>query len=138
MSTVIRPEVSERHLYFLPKHRFYELRHFCLQYPMWQRTKRSIDGYKADSEIEKISRECFWKSSVESAFELRERLNEKIEMVEHCAKDADNDIWRWLLKGVTEGLSYTALACTYELPCSKDYYYDRFRRFFWLLSRERG
>lgn len=32
MGTVIRPEISVKNRYWLPKHRYYELYHFCLQY----------------------------------------------------------------------------------------------------------
>ena len=41
MSTVIRPELSYRNTWFVPKHRYYELKHFCLQYPDWK--KRYLD-----------------------------------------------------------------------------------------------
>lgn len=34
MSTLIRPEVSEKNKYWIDKHRHYELKHFCLQYPL--------------------------------------------------------------------------------------------------------
>lgn len=31
MSTTIRPELSEKNQYWLDKHRYYELKHFCLK-----------------------------------------------------------------------------------------------------------
>ena len=42
MSTVIRPEISEKNKYWISKHRFYELRHFCLQYREWERERLNI------------------------------------------------------------------------------------------------
>lgn len=36
MGTIIRPELSEKNKYWLEKHRYYELKHFCLQYPLWK------------------------------------------------------------------------------------------------------
>lgn len=36
MATVIRPELSENNKYWISKHRYYELKHFCLQYPEWK------------------------------------------------------------------------------------------------------
>lgn len=33
MATVIRPEISPKNKYWISKHRHYELKHFCLQYP---------------------------------------------------------------------------------------------------------
>jgi len=44
---------------------------------------------------------------------------------------------RYILKAVTEGLSYTYLRTRMDIPCGKDMYYDRYRKFFWLLSQER-
>ena len=35
MSTDIRPEISPNNKYWIEKHRYYELKHFCLQYPLW-------------------------------------------------------------------------------------------------------
>ena len=37
MSTTIHPEVSEKNKYWIDKHRYYELKHFCLQYPLWKK-----------------------------------------------------------------------------------------------------
>ena len=63
-------------------------------------------------------------------------LDGYMRLVVRCCKEADNYIWTWLLEGVTEGVSYGALAAR-GIPCSKDYYYDRYRKFFWLLDKER-
>ena len=32
--------------YELSKHRFYELKHFCLQYPEWEKEYEELDGYR--------------------------------------------------------------------------------------------
>jgi hypothetical protein len=52
--------------------------------------------------------------------------------------EADKDLYLYLLKAVTEGLSYTHLKTKLDIPCGKDMYYDRYRKFFWLLSEFRG
>jgi hypothetical protein len=68
----------------------------------------------------------------------RAQLNERIEMVERIAKEADDYLWYYILKAVTENLSYTYLKTKLSIPCGKDMYYDRYRKFFWLLSKVRG
>jgi hypothetical protein len=68
----------------------------------------------------------------------RAQLNERIEMVERIAKEADDYLWYYILKAVTENLSYTYLKTKLGIPCGKDMYYDRYRKFFWLLSKVRG
>ena len=32
METLLRPELSTKNKYYIGKHRYYELKHFCLQY----------------------------------------------------------------------------------------------------------
>lgn len=49
MGTVIRPEVSSKNTYYILRHRYYELKHFCLQYPEWKREYRSLDGLTSRS-----------------------------------------------------------------------------------------
>lgn len=44
MGTVIRPEVSHKNTYYISKHRYYELKHFCLQYPEWRKSYISLDA----------------------------------------------------------------------------------------------
>lgn len=44
MGTTIRPELSEKNPYWIEKHRYYELKHFCLQYPIWKKAYLALDG----------------------------------------------------------------------------------------------
>lgn len=47
MGTVIRAEISANNRYWVEKHRYYELKHFCFQYPEWKKRYRAIDGHGA-------------------------------------------------------------------------------------------
>ena len=44
MANDIRPEVSQKNPYWIGKHRYYELKHFCLQYPIWKKAYLSLDA----------------------------------------------------------------------------------------------
>lgn len=44
MGNIIRAEVSEKNPYWIEKHRHYELKHFCLQYPIWKKAYSSLNG----------------------------------------------------------------------------------------------
>lgn len=59
-------------------------------------------------------------------------------MIERVANETDEILGPYILLGVTEGYSYDILKARYNIPCCKDVYYELYRRFFWLLSRERG
>lgn len=62
---------------------------------------------------------------------------EKMRLVERVTKETDISLNRYLLKAVTEGVSYAYLKTQMDIPCGKDMYYDRYRRFFWMLDKER-
>lgn len=138
MATVIRPEISTKNKYWIDKHRHYELKHFCLQYPIWKKTYAAIveltasanilDRVSSSNEPSDLTAKCALKKAYYS---------EKIKLVEETAKEADQDLWKYILKAVTEGYSYTYLSTKLCIPCSRDTYYDRYRRFFWLLSEVR-
>lgn len=136
MATIIRPEISKKNKYWIDKHRHYELKHFCLQYPSWK--KEYSDGICiGGSSIEKmptsnIPRDPTAKKAMRKVYYL-----ERIKLIEQLAMEADTNLHNYILKGVTEGLSYTHLKCKMNMPCSKDTYYDRYRRFFWLLDKTR-
>ena len=35
----------EKNQYWIDKHRYYELKHFCLQYPWWKKAYAGLDSY---------------------------------------------------------------------------------------------
>ena len=58
-------------------------------------------------------------------------------MIEKSAVEADSELSSYILKAVTEGYSFEYLKTTLCIPCSEDMYYDRCRRFFWILNKYR-
>lgn len=139
MATVIRPEISPKNKYWIDKHRHYELKHFCLQYPEWKKAYTNLDNIGLSiSNIEKIPAGNLPGDPIAKRAIAKVQLIERIEMIEKTAKEADDYLWQYLLKAVTENLSYTHLKTKFDIPCGKDMYYDRYRKFFWLLSRVRG
>lgn len=138
MSTIIRPELSEKNPYWIGKHRYYELKHFCLQYPSWKKSYLGLNGLKS-REVDLAS---YVKGSrlSDPTMKLAESLlyfSERIKMVDDAAMKTDTELCDYILRGVTEGLSYTCLRTKYNIPCSRDVYYDAYRRFFWILSKSR-
>ena len=137
MATIIRPEISKKNKYWIDKHRHYELKHFCLQYPSWKR-EYSDDISIGGSSIERIPTSNTPGDPTAKKAMRRAYYLERIKLIEHLAMEADTDLHNYILKAVTEGLSYTHLRCKMDIPCSKDTYYDRYRRFFWLLDKTRN
>lgn len=138
MGTNIRPEVSEKNPYWIDRHRYYELKHFCLQYPSWKRAYFTLDGMsKRPTDLAVIAKRYPDGDPVSKCAEARIFYKDRIDMVEKAAADTDSEIGRYILKAVTEGLSFDVLKVREGIPCGKDYYYELYRKFFWLLHRAR-
>lgn len=139
MSTNIRPEISSKNKYWIDKHRYYELKHFCLQYSSWKKAYSAINELSVSLPmIERIYSSSNIPVDLTAKYAIMKACYaERIKMIEKAAMEADKDLYVYILKGVTEGLSYTYLKSRLEIPCSRDTYYDRYRRFFWLLSEAR-
>ena len=124
MGTAIRAEISSKNKYWITKHRHYELKHFCLQYPDWKKTHSDL-------------RDTVVPLSIAKRVAMRAIYSKNIELIEKTAREADPYLYDYIIKGVTEGKSYTYMRTVLNIPCGKDMYYDRYRKFFWLLSKSR-
>lgn len=138
MSTDIRPELSPNSKYWIEKHRYYELKHFCLQYPLWKRAYNSVDGLSSlPLYAASLSKNYNHGDPVSKCAEMRMFYADKMDMLKRVANETDPNIGVYILEGVTKGLSYAKLKARLDIPCGKEMYYDLYRKFFWLLSRER-
>lgn len=139
MSTKIRPETSKKNKYWIDKHRHYELKHFCLQYPYWKQAYAECEDISLPSAAgeripsSNIPGDPTAKRAIRKAY-----YAERMDLIEKIAMEADRALCEYILKAVTEELSYTYLKSKLKIPCGKDMYYDRYRRFFWLLNQARG
>lgn len=139
MATVIRPEISLKNKYWIDKHRHYELKHFCLQYPAWKKAYASCNETSiASSAAERLPSSNIPGDPTAKQVTMKLYYQERINLIEKTAKDADKELYTYILKAVTEELSYTYLKSKLKIPCGRDMYYDRYRRFFWLLSNARN
>lgn len=139
MATVIRPQLSTNNKYWIDKHRYYELKHFCLQYIYWKNIYTALSNPSIPlSMIEHTPSDNMPNDPTAKRAILKAYYSERIELIEKVAIETDEYLYTYILKAVTEGLSYSNLKSRLEIPCSKDMYYDRYRRFFWLLDRSRN
>ena len=134
MSTDIRSELSKANPYWISKHRYYELKHFCMQYPEWRRALLAISEYKSGLSGKQGNQQADPTAAIASR---RIELSKRIDILEQAAHQTDPVIGEYILKGVISGLSYDSMKARIEIPCCKDMYYHLYRRFFWLLDRMR-
>ena len=139
MATVLRAELSQNHKYWIDKHRHYELKHFCLQYPMWKKAYADFSDISVSlSTIENVPTSNIPGDPTAKRAIMKAYYSERIGLIEKAAMEADRYLSDYILKAVTENLSYNYLKSKLDIPCGKDMYYDRYRRFFWLLNKLRG
>lgn len=96
--------------YALSKHRFYELKHFCLQYPEWIREYKEADGWSKNGDTTS-------KDGIRRA-----DMAHYISLIEYCMNSVNPALFPYITgirKSIPEELRF-------------DY-----KRFFWELSRNR-
>lgn len=133
---MVRKELSQKSKYWISKHRQYELKHFCLQYPTWKQEYAAL-SYISSSSLDQAPSSNAPGNPTENIAVKRSHYKDRIDMIEETAVETDKALGRYILMAVTEGLSYDYLKSKLNIPCGRDMYYDRYRRFFWLLSEAR-
>ena len=139
MATIIRAEISEKNKYWISKHRHYELKHFCLQYPVWKKEYSILQVPTISSSMAERLPSTHGHSDPTASFAIRRTYYaERMHLIQKIARETDKYLYEYILKAVTEGLSFTYLKAKMGIPCGRDMYYDRYRKFFRLLSEARN
>lgn len=133
----VRNEISTKNPYWISKHRFLELKHFCLQYPEWKREYKSIELMPPSDGIVQIHNDFAGGSFLENVAFRRIELEERMRLVEAAASSTDEYLGPFIFRAVTENAGYTQLRSKCGMACGKDMFYDRYRKFFWLLHQTR-
>ena len=127
-------ELSKKNPYYVNVYRYKELIYFCRQYPTWEKAVIGLSNlYAKPAELGMLiqttqgSTNIVERCAITIAF-----FKTKMEIVEKAAKETDPELYQYLLKGVTQGLSYDKLG---YVPCCRDTYYDRYRKFFYYLNK---
>ena len=138
MSNDLKPELSKKNQYYIDRHRYYELKHFCLQYRNWKSAVSRMDGYSnVHAYIVAKTVDGRIRDSTETTVEAREIYANHIALVENAAKETDSYFGGYILKAVTNGWTYEYLRTVCQIPCCRGTYYELYRRFFWLLDKAR-
>lgn len=135
----LKPETSKKNPYYIPKHRMYELVHFCLQYPEWNKVCNNTDQlYFKNLNLDKIRPNTNELPDPTAELALRRlKYYENMKLIERIAANTDKMLGNYILVAVTEDLKYEAVKSRLNIPCGRDMFYDLRRKFFWLLDKER-
>jgi len=136
-SAKFRRDIKKRNPYYISKHRRYELEHFCLQYAEWKEEYERIDGMKSPIILPSYIKKGSPSDPTAKIAIRKEELSYKIKLVEDTVVEAEPTISQYLMLGVTQGCTFPYLSAKLGMPCGKDMYYDRLRKFYWLLDEKR-
>lgn len=111
----MRPySTSRKSNWYVDPELFYHARYYCLQYRRWKREEGQIKDEQS---------------------ERKKLLRERCEGIEAAAREADEAIAEWLLDAATSteqhGYNYEAM---HGMPCGRNYYLQKRRKFYWLIS----
>lgn len=135
----MRNEISQKNPYYLSKHRYLELKHFCLQYPEWKSEYQKLcDGVLYSTSVLTSRSHNSLSDPVGDMASRMSDLAEKMNLVESSAKAVDPVLGRYIFEGVTADKTYTWLKTAENIPCGKNLYYTYVRKFYDILSRSRN
>lgn len=119
----------------ISRDRYIELLHFCRQYPEWKREASSLLGIRAirqDGQPHGNGKS----DPVAASVERRERLMEKIAIVDSCAREIGGGEWyAAIIQNVCIGKAYTQMDRALMPTSDKNAFFRRRREFFETLNR---
>lgn len=118
--------------YNISRAKYNELKYFCMQYNEKKRELQGRYGLWAMISDGQPKGNLPGKPTESIAVE-NTMLQRDIDLIERTAKEADPDIYQWLMKNITEGIPYEWL----NAPVGRRQFYESRRYFFYLLSQKR-
>ena len=116
--------------YEISLNRFRELKYFCLQYDDKKRELNSLMFISSPAYDGQPHGHSISDTTAKKALRVAE-LKKDVELIEQCAVEADSTIYRYIVTNVTKGLAYEFLG----VPMGKNHFYEKRRKFFWLLNK---
>lgn len=112
--------------------KYNELKYFCMQYA--EKKQELHKGYGLGAVVnDGMPKGNVPGNPTELAAIHNAALQKDIDLIEATAMEADPDIYKWLMKNITEGIPYEWL----DVPGGRRQFYESRRYFFYLLAQKR-
>ena len=133
----IRSVHSKSNKYWISKHRFYQLYHWCLQYPEWKDKCVVLEngGLTGVQYSDMPKGTTIGNPTERLGIELSDLIG-NIRLLEEVAKEAGEDLAPYILASVTQDYATYNYLKSLNMPCGRNAFYDRRQKFFWLLSEK--
>lgn len=132
MSTLIKPELSKKNKYYINRHRYYELKHFVMEYPHWKELYNEAEGYISSHPEFKMN--CQKSDPTYKVAEKRSRYGRYLYVIERSAELCSEELGSTILYAIIHNNTYEHLLTQGRLYCSRNEYYETYRKFFWILD----
>lgn len=116
--------------YEITTERYRELLHWCRQYKEWK--SRSSYGLNAVNN-DGMPHGTSISNPTEQQALRNEKYKQNIILLESTLKEADAEIWQYILRNVTEGKTYEEM----RVPRGRVQFYNSRRKFFYMLDLKR-
>ena len=122
--------------YKISKHEYLNAYHYAMRYDEWRAEYNSLsDNSKAITYTE-LPHGSGMGDPTALYGQRRAELAAKMGNVEEAAKTADPELSDYILYAAThEGVTFEYLQAEKKIPCSRNTYYDRRRKFYYHLSK---
>jgi hypothetical protein len=122
----------------ISQERYRELLHFCRQYPEWKTEANSLIGIRA-IKADGLPHGNGKSDPVAAAAEKREKLIEKIGIVDSCARAIDGGAWyASIIQNVCIGRSYEQMDRALMPTSNNNAYFKKRAEFFSLLDKRKA
>ena len=112
--------------------KYNELKYFCIQYAEKKQKLESAYGLRATVNDGMPKGNLSGDTTAQEAIR-NVMLQEDLRLIEETAKKAAPEIYKWILKNVTEGTPYEWMT----VPVGRRQFYEYRRYFFYLLAQKR-
>ena len=124
--------------YELTKEEFLSAKYYAARYQKWldeyNALKDSVGAIVSDDMPHAINNIS---DPTGRLAERRAELKDKMEVIERTAFETDPQIAKWLLiMAVTPEMTFEQLKAKHDIPCGSSMFYERRRKFYWLLSQK--
>ena len=124
--------------YVLSKEEYLSAKYYALRYNEWlaeyNASKDSVGAIVSDDMPHAVNNIS---DPTEKLAIRRAALKSKMQIIEDAAREADEQIGKYILiMATTPDMTFDKLKQKHKVPCEKDMFYDRRRKFYWLLSKK--
>lgn len=125
--------------YGITSKRYKELCGFCEQYPDWKIFLSNNHDTIKSKEIDGMPYSPLGNTSDQTADLAIKRasIQKKVDLIESTAKEADPELWEYIIKSVCYEQPFWYIQDIAKAPISRSAFYDRRRYFFWMIDQRK-